>query len=518
MATQYDASPIRINLVSDLMIDEFSGATPTRMSSYMQNATVGKYPIGSGDQRLFSTQRPSIELLEDASDTTADARGRGIYYWASNDHLYFINNDTVYVGSHTNSIGTITAGTEKCYFFEVGVHLALVDPENNELWYIDTADTLTQVSDPDLPTTICHGGAELDGYFFIMDEDGVIWQSDFEDVTSWNALNFIEAARENDGGTYLTKLDNHIIAFGSRSIEFFYNAENPTASILSRRPDIFFNIGCGQPMAVVENGLDVKFVGKTRQGAIAVYQLAKFQLTKISSNSIEAWLTDAITQAGISAMAAGMYANGTNYYLLTLYDTPSDISDFYTIVYNDAGKIWGVWNSALTEFSAFTGLPLIGWSIASVNYSQFGYGQMINGDRMTIRTNFQPIDAYNSQYYIVDQNDYVFTDYVEVYGGSGDNIPMIVRVGQNDEGMNDNKFIYSLEWVGDYTDASQTITVRWSDEDDDGFNTGKSLDISDRRKLLRLGKANRRTYQIEYSGNEIIRGEALETKIRGGMS
>lgn len=515
MPTPYDATPARLPLVADLHIDAFSGSTFTRLSSYMQNAVVEKYPQGT-DERVYITQRPSFEILEDASESVSDSRGRGIYYWATTNKVYFINNDTIYASSYTTSIKTISAGTEKCYFFEVGNNLIILDPENNEGWYIDSGDTVTEITDAAFPSTIAHGGAELDGYLFILDEDGVVWHSDFEDATSWNALNFIEASKENDGGVYLTKLDNHIVAFGSRSTEFFYNAGNPTGSIINRRPDVYFNIGCGQPQSVVENGMDLKFVGKTKQGALSVYKLQNFSLKKISTSTLDAYITDAVSQADFSMLAGGMYSQGHHFYLMSLYTTPSDIDDAGTLVYDSYSQTWGVWNTSLDEWSAFSGLPLISWSIATTDFDQFGYGLMINGDRITIRTTFSPTDAYSSQFYVEDQNDYVVTDYVEVFGGTGSNIELITRIGQKDHDINNNKFIHSLEWVGDYTDSSQDLTVKWSDEDDDDFNSGKTLNISNRRKLNRLGRSNRRTYQLEYSGDEIVRGEAIELKLRGG--
>lgn len=515
MPTPYDATPVRLPLIADLHIDDFTGATLSRVSSYMENLMVEKYVVGS-EERAYITQRPSFEILEDASVTTSDARGRGIYYWQTTNKVYFVNNGTIYSNSYSNSIKTITAGTEKCYFFEVGSHLVVLDPENNEGWYITSLDVVTKITDADFPSTLAHGGAEFDGYLFVLDEDGVLWHSDFEDATSWNALNFIEAAKENDGGIYLSKLDNHLVVFGSRSIEFFYNAENATGSIVNRRPDIYFGVGCAQSLSVVENGINITFVGKTKQGALGVYTLKDFTLTRISSSTIDAYLTDAVSQSNYSILAGGTYSQGHDFYIMSLYTTPSNISDAITLVFDPSVQIWTLWSTGLSEWSAFSGLPLISWSIATTDFNQFGYGIMINGDRVTIRTNYNPIDTYNSQYYMEDPTDYVATDYVLTFGGSGTNIPTICRIGQKDHSINNNKFIHSLEWVGDYTDNAQTLTVRWSDEDDDALNMGKSLDISNRRKLTRLGKSNRRTYQLEYSGDEIIRGEFIELKIRGG--
>ena len=63
-----------------MKIAAFSGATVTAYSSYMQNAMVNKIDSDTGE-RTVVTQRPAINMVEDASGTVAKVRGRGIYFW-----------------------------------------------------------------------------------------------------------------------------------------------------------------------------------------------------------------------------------------------------------------------------------------------------------------------------------------------------------------------------------------------------------------------------------------------------
>ena len=84
----------------------------------MQNAMVEKHSSDTGE-RTFVTQRPAINMVEDASDTVSKVKGRGIYHWESTDSTYFVNDDTIYKAGYTTTIGTITSGNKKISFHEV---------------------------------------------------------------------------------------------------------------------------------------------------------------------------------------------------------------------------------------------------------------------------------------------------------------------------------------------------------------------------------------------------------------
>ncbi|MBT8449488.1 MAG: hypothetical protein KJO69_07355, partial [Gammaproteobacteria bacterium] len=261
---------MKIPLAVDLDIHKFSGSGITEYESGLTNSIVhveGGKPV--------ITQRPSIDLTEDASDVVGIlARGRGIYYWEQNAKLYIVNDDSIYETTQDSvAKGTITSGTERMKILEtIGTpRLVFIDAENDEGWTMATSTTVTQITDANFPTTLCHGGAILDSYTFVMDEDGIIYNSAVDDPTTWPALGFLEAERENDKGVYLAKHHDHIVAFGTRTIEFFYNAGNATGSPLNRRQDIQYNIGCASGLSVWENGDRIYFIGSSPPGQLQVY-------------------------------------------------------------------------------------------------------------------------------------------------------------------------------------------------------------------------------------------------------
>ena len=66
--------------------------------------------------------------------------------------------------------------------------------------------------------TTVPGVEYLDGYFFVMDANAVIYNSGLNDPTSWGALDFIMAAIEPGGGVALAKSQNYLIAFKELSL------------------------------------------------------------------------------------------------------------------------------------------------------------------------------------------------------------------------------------------------------------------------------------------------------------
>ena len=117
---------VRLPILTDEHINKFSGATITDRSGLITNGIVDNY---AGDkERVYLTQRPSVKIFDDASDTTVDASGRGLYYWSANSTRYFINKGTIYKSTYDNPLtvsasgaltGTsMTDGTSKLYFAE----------------------------------------------------------------------------------------------------------------------------------------------------------------------------------------------------------------------------------------------------------------------------------------------------------------------------------------------------------------------------------------------------------------
>ena len=506
---------MRIPLTPDLHISAFNGATITEKDAGITNGIVEK----RGDV-LYTTQRPSIDVFDDASTNVSDARGRAIYYWDAADDLYLLNNDTIYKNNHGSTVSSSpTAGTKKCKFIEAGGKLVLLDAENDQGFTITTGDVVTEITDTDFPpkqtpaVPLAYGGASLDTYLFVLGEDGVIYNSAAGDPTTWAALDYLDAERAPDGGQYLGKHHDNIVVYGVTTIEFFYDAKNNTGSPLSRRQDLAYQIGCTSGESVWEEGDRSFFVGTDFSGSLKVFTLENFALRKISTSSIDSLITQAITKEGYYVNGSGFSASGHTYYVLNLYTTPSDSEPTTSLVYDDTTGLWCHWETTVNGLSKF---PLMDWSIRTGVQPRYGEGILFNGDMISINDNFQPQDTLLASTYVT--TGYVTTGYVLSGSNSGTAVNLKIRTGQNDFGDDVKKTLPNIRHVGDLTTTSQNITVKWAKENNASFNSGITVDTSKFQRINRIGSFRRINFELDYSGTEVLRIEALEGNPKMGTN
>ena len=130
--------------------------------------------------------------------------------------------------------------------------------------YYFNAGTLTKITDADYPDPTVPGVQYLDGYFFVMDADGVIYNSDLENPASWNALNFITAEAESDSGVAISKHQNYIVALKDYTTKLFYDAANATGSPLSPYGNTAIQIGCAQGRSVAKLDGGIIFISRSK--------------------------------------------------------------------------------------------------------------------------------------------------------------------------------------------------------------------------------------------------------------
>ncbi len=150
-----------------------------------------------------------------------------------------------------------------------------------------TAGVLSTISDADLPaaTSVAH----LDGYFVWLLPDGRMFASAIDDGSSIDGLDFATAEANPDGGVRIFARGRDLIAFGSKSTEFWQN-EGGEAFPFGRTTSI--DVGCLAPGSVapvlVKRGGSVSdavgFVGTNNDGAYAgVMLMTGYTPVKIST-------------------------------------------------------------------------------------------------------------------------------------------------------------------------------------------------------------------------------------------
>ena len=349
-------------------------------------------------------------------------------------------------------------------------------------WNLNGATgTLTAITDLDFPPLqtpalpLAHGAVYLDDMVFVMTTSGRIYNSALEDPTTWGALDYISKISEPDGGVALVKHLNFVVAFGSWSGEFFYNAGNSTGSPLDRSSSYKMDIGCAAGTSLIEFAQTAAWIGQSRETGRGVYILEGVSPVKISTPAIERYL-NASTLATVEALA--MTIAGHTFYCLTLNDLN------ITLVCDINEKRWYQWStdSAGTDIMwKYSGIT----SLNGVSYLQ----DRATGQLSTLSTSVYQDETTNINYRIVTY--------------------------KIDAKSHTRKFWQHLEIIGDK--ATATLQVRHADDDYTTWTNYRNIDLSLERPILRqLGSARRRVYDFFSTSNVALRLQAAEILMKEG--
>jgi len=517
---------VEINLKVDLDIHEFSGYGITHYESGMTNCV-----IHNANGRASVTQRPAINISEDSTTIPAlNGRGRGIYYWEKNSKLYIVHDNDLYEDSQsstriTENTGTFSTGTEHCTMLEtIGVpRLVILDSENNKGWVLSVALSLDQIIS-NFPSTITNGGTILDGYLFVMDEEGIIYNSEVDDPTTFLALSFIEAERENDKGVYLGKHHNHIVALQTRTIEFFYNNNSATGSPLQRREDVMHNIGCADGLAVWENGDVLYFLGSNNTGQVAVYKIQNFGIQMVSTDTLNSYFTQGLTEEGIRVKFSGISSMGHDVLIITVYvltgSSPGTITPKLSFSYDATENLWGFIDTSL---NSHVGMPVMAFTKRtggqnSTVSARSGEGIFSNGDIFSVNDKLIPVDTLLGSTGVYETGVYEPGVYVASSSDVGTNINTKIRTGLIDGGVREYKFQSSEYLLAENTDSTQLLTIQHSEESTHNFDTGNTVDLfNDRKEVYQGGRFIKRNFQLSYSGNEQMFLESFNIDVEAGI-
>jgi hypothetical protein len=405
--------------------------------------------------------------------------------------------------------------------------------------------TITTITDPDYPATTVRGAVYLDGRFFVMNALGEIYQSALEDASSWSSLEFIASQLNSDAGVCLAKINNYVVAFKKYSTEFFYDAANPTGSILSPVQNAAFHIGCAHADSVQDMDGTLVWMGQSRNGfGRTIYSLQGTNPTPISDGQIDKIL-DADSLASIYSWSAKVGSH--TLYGITLvttgvtlvYDFTTQLWSFFTYLVSGgvaktvtAVTTAGVVTSTSHGYSdgdivliASTNASFNGWHVATdVTTSTFqiqATGTVFSGSGTSTKhtETYFPVASSTSnggkQYmqdissgtlYEFDQD--VFVDYVGA-------IASRMRTPQIDDGSTGKKNMSGIELVGDK--ISTSALIRYSDDDYATYSKFKPVLLSiDRPRVRRSGMFRRRAIEVLHVGNALFRMQAVNVEVGGG--
>lgn len=420
----------------------------------------------AGTRRLCAVKRPGFGTQ---STPASGQTGQQIMVWTGNGagtsviSAFGSTNSTIYNG--TSSLGAITGRAISLNETKInGTPTITVTSSNSTAWYADSSGTptMTQITDGDFPgvtETLVGGFSHMDGFAFVMTSLGRLWASDVNSISAWTANNFTQTNAYPDNGIGAIRWKNYVMAFGTESLEFYYNA-GLTPFPLARATAMTQKVGAVSADAIARIGDTIFWCGTTAEGGMSIFQWTG-TLSRVSQPEIEAILILA-GASNISMTTIRFY--GRSFVLVKAGPT--------TLAYCIEEKQWHEW---------VTTTPLW-YKCASVMLG----GTQVNYAVSNVST--------SGKVFLMNHASLVFTDNSAAYTAR-------IQSAPDDYGNDNMKFFHDLAITADTESSTSTLTVAYSDDDFATYTTAGTLDLSSTRplKLTGLGSARRRAWALTHS-------------------
>lgn len=430
----------------------------------------------TGKVTAYTIKRPGFAA---AITPAAGSIGTALHIWSGNSSKIMSafggTNSTIY--ESTTSKGAITGkATGITETFVSSTPTLVISSSDNTAWYHDTT-TATKITDAQFPgnasKTLAGTFAHMDGYAFILDTEGTLWNSDLNTVTSWTALGFIKTNVYPDIGVACIRHRSTIVAFGTQSMEVFRNAGNAVGSPLSRIEEATQQVGLLSANALGAVNDILAWVGTSRTGDIGVYLYDGGTPQRVSNPFVENQLS-LLGSSNIRLQTARFY--GRSFVVISGANS--------TYVYSIEDKAWHEWASNTVLWTSIDGVA-VGSGVLTYALSAIGTSGKV---------------------YVINPASLTFQD-------DGNAFTASIRTSNIDHDSGARKACSSIEVIGD-TEASGSLTIQWSDDDYQTYSTARTVDMSaNRKKLNRCGSYRRRAYVLAHSANTPLRLEALEMDV-----
>jgi hypothetical protein len=430
----------------------------------------------------------------------------------------------------------------------------LVFKSTGDLYDFNSAtSTLSKLSnEANYPPVTVPGLVYLDGYFFVMDTQGRIWNSNLNDPTTWGALAFIAMENEPGNGVAICKYLNYVVAMGQWTTEFFYdNANLAPQSPLSPNQTLAIQIGCAAGESVVELQGSVVWIGQTKREGQGVYQFSGYTPSKISTPFVDRILqADPLTD--VSAYTVDAF--GHSMYILTLHT--SNI----TLAYTFDSQVWGVWTSmtqnASQTISSLTsdpygtitatlagsgfldGDPILISGATTTGYNGIYNITLVNSNTFTYQVGvalppnmgsaqasnfaencFRPVASaqiMDVDYVQDPTNGIIYTEDIEDVTDNGGPVNLVIVTDRFDGGSTTWKYCPRITLVSDI--EAYNVVLSYSDNDYQSWSSSRimSTNQGQRATVTPAGRFRRRAFKVRHCLPVSFRAEALELELIEG--
>lgn len=403
---------------------------------------------------------------------------RGLHYWKEEDILLIAYDGSIaLVTASTGTIITIgnpfatTTGPVGFVDFQyANGDVKVVACDGSRLITIDTSYVFVTGSDPDMPTPMSPYPVYLDGYLFIIKAGtSDIYNSNLDNPLAYTSGDFITAEMAPDTLQRIDRTRNYIVAFGTQSIEYFYDAANASGSPLNRNDTPFKQVG--YLGGLVRNESRLFFVGQSDGPAAnpEVYMLEDFKMQPVSNPPLRRFM-----QPTSTFNAAICSQGGRDFYIL-------NSSDITYMIDLDTGLWTRLAFKQQTTFPVLYSTSIIRNNVGHTTIMAFS-GSM--------------------ELYLFDP---------DVYQDDGENFT--VRL-QTDKQMFDTfheKYMSRILVVGDRPASNATLQLRWSDDDYQTYESFRNIELNQELPdTQRAGRFRRRAFDLWLTENVPWRVRHLE--------
>lgn len=447
-------------------------------------------------REVYLKKRPGMQdTAYNLSKADVGDNLRGFYYdiasnqmyWAVNDKVYSVSPDDAVTVRTVCTLNTSTGDVGFCEFLRVSDSKRLVlIADRLDLWVDDfTTSTCTEVVDADLPSPHVPVPVQLDGYVFLAAEDtGDLYNSENDDPTSWVPGDFITCEMSGDYITHVAQMRNYVVAFGTNSIEMFWDAANTEGTPLKRHDAGYKTVGFITGFCQI--GDIIYFVGQDKNKLIGVYMLDGFKLLRISDEIVDRTLQPITASDNIKApvnlgrSGYSISTDGHTFYVV--------VADNTTWAYDIDEKLWYEWKNPVG-----TGLKIeASWP-------------MLNGAQYVAINNREFVSLMSPALYQDFDSTYTCTYTTERFDGDSVNQKVCNKL--------------SIRADTHRTSGTSNLTLTWSDDDWYSTKGTRSINLfTVIPRTFQLGQFRTRSFRLSYRANYPLRIRGLELEINIGTN
>ena len=475
----------RVSLFREITLRD--GGTSGKDEDYLNVFMEVVKQTKAGDQRRFVVKRAGTTQV---IPSVAAANIRGMHFWTDENKLVYCVGRNVYVYNFATSSSTTltnvfatstgTVGFTEFLYDDGSVKMIGSDGSaTTGIITIDASNTVVTSSSVNIPAHDPNV-VYLDGYLFLVEESSsIIYNSDLNDPLNYTPTAQIAPEQEPDKVIRLAKLNNYLIAFGTTSIEYYWNAANASPDSPMQRNDTPIKINT-YLAGFAQYGNSLFYIGADFNGQPDVFMLKDFKLEAMGSPSISRYLST-VTDSVSSWTGNVISFQGHAFYLINA----------------GLNKTWSIdLEDKLTTRLAYKAQAIF---------------PMLESTNMFNNTNTRTFFCLN------DGTSAIYRFDESLYQDSGVNYSCIITTENNDFGTMNRKTMSRASIICDRPPSNTNILVQWSDNDYQSFNTGISINLNQDLPCVRqMGSFRQRIFKFTYSDNFPIRIQDVEVDINKG--